>query len=173
MARPANLETWKNVTAGTVFIRRLDHRGELTRDEQIDPGKTFHVTPEERRINSEIAASEHLDFFRNGQFTPVRLLDDSEEARELANNPNVMSETDMKTLVKATASAFEQKLATITNPVTLERLLNVAHELDVSMKRGDMIKAHLAQAREPDTVMLQSTQGPIAGPRRPRAVTPR
>lgn len=173
MPANANMETWKNVTPGTVFIRRLDHRGELTRDEQIDAGKVFHVTPDERRINSEMAATEGLDVFRNGQFTPVRLLDDSDEARELANNPNVMSESDMKALLKANVAVFQTKVAAITNPTTLDRLLAIAHDQDVSIKRAELVKARLTQVREPEFSTIQSTQGPMQGPRKSRAITPR
>lgn len=160
----SNMETWKNVMEGTVMVRRLDHRGELTRVDTIQSGKTLHLTPEERRLNSEQAADPDLDFFRNGMMTPLRLLDDSEEARELANNPNVMSESDMKALFKVHPKTFDAKIRTIGNPVTLERMLSLAHDEDATIKRVEMIKARLAEV-SPSLASLR--------PAEPRSVTGR
>jgi hypothetical protein len=152
-----DMESWRNATLGTHFISRLDHRGEMVRVEQIGPGRTFHLTPEERRINSERTASEDLDVFRNGFFEPVRLLDDSEEARELASNPNVMSESDMRALVKVHPKTFDARLQAITNGMTLERLAAIALDEDVTVKRMRMIQGRLAEVSPSLAVTVQST----------------
>jgi hypothetical protein len=75
-----------------VVINRLDHRGELTKHDIVDPGKKFNLTTEERRMNQELAARADMDVFSNGQLQPVRILDDVDDAREIASNPNLMSE---------------------------------------------------------------------------------
>lgn len=160
-----DLESWQNMSRGTHFIRRLDHRGELTRVEGVDPGKVVHISPEERRINSEQAASEDLDVFRNGIFHAVRLIEDNEEAREIAANPNAMSESDMVALVKGHPKTFTARLNGITNQVTLERLLQTAMNEDAPVRRVEAIKEKIA---------AQDLTGPRpGGPVTGRAVTPR
>lgn len=145
----AHQETWRNATAGTVFLIRLDHRGEQTINEQVNSGRVIHLTPEERRINMEKAASESQDPFRNGIMTPVRLIDTEEDARELAANPNAMSETDMRALFKtrnpAASAALGAKLIAISNLTSLERLLAMAYEEDTSVKTVERIQARIRE----------------------------
>jgi hypothetical protein len=140
----AQIEVWSNPTAGTVFVRKMDHRGELTRWEQVNSGRRFNITLEERRLNMEIAADEGLCVFRNGTLQPVRLIGEDEESRELAANPNAMSESDMRGLLTGHFKTFESKLAQIHNPATLERMLAVAYDQDVTIKRVETIRERLA-----------------------------
>jgi hypothetical protein len=145
-----NVETWKNPTEGRVWVNRLDHRGEPKRVEIIGAGRTFHVTPEERRLNQEMASSEDLDVFRNGTLTPIRLLgtDEAEEAA-FATNPNLMTEGDMRTMVakprRGATDAFAEKLTEIKNPATLQRLLNLAREEDAPLSRVEAIEGRLRE----------------------------
>jgi hypothetical protein len=145
-----DLETWKNPTEGRVWVNRLDHRGELTRTEIIGSGRTFHLTAAERRLNQEMAVNPDLDIFSNGTLTPVRLIGtDDAEAAAFASNPNLMTEGDMRTLVarpkgKAT-DQFNERLATIRNPATLERLLSLAREEDAPLSRVEAIQGRLAE----------------------------
>lgn len=137
-------ETWQNVTEGTVVLKRTDHRGEMTKEEVIIGGRNFHITSNERRLNQEMAADEGLDVFRNGTLHPLRLMDDTEEAREIAANPNLMSESDMKEMVRVHPKTFEKQLSSIANATTLQRLLAMAHSEDASIKRVEAIEARLA-----------------------------
>ena len=159
-------ETWQNAVPGTVIFKRLDHRGEMVRIETVPGGRTFSITTEERRQNSVEAANADLDPFRNGMLTPVRLLDDSDEARELASNPNVMSESEMRTLVKGVAKTFDKRLAEVRNPATLERLLAMAHTEDAPVKRVEAIQSRLEE-------MQPALSGGPREVRAPRPVTPR
>jgi hypothetical protein len=138
-------ETWKNVTAGTVVLKRLDHRGELTRDEIVIGDKSFHITSAERRLNQESAADEELDVFKNGTLHPLRLIEDSEEALEIASNPNLMSESDMQVLIKAHFKTFAKGLSDIGNVTTLQRLLSMARSEDASISRVEAISDRIAE----------------------------
>jgi hypothetical protein len=174
--RPVN-EIWLNPTATTVFIKKLDHRGELTKDEQVDAGKKFALTREERELNMEKAASEDLCPFRNGTFQPVRLLGDDELSRELASNPNAMSREDMVSLVKTRAvKDFVEKLHAVRNINTLERLLAVAYDEDASVRKVETIKARITEIRQASEINMRPA-APV-GPQREsavfgRAVSPR
>jgi hypothetical protein len=138
-------EVWMNATLGTVFVLKMDHRGELTRHEQVNSGRKFNITTEERRLNMERAADESLNVFTNGTLVPVRLIAEDEESRELASNPNAMSESDMASLLSGHFKTFEAKLNQIRNSSTLERMLAVAYEQDASVKRVDRIRERLDQ----------------------------
>lgn len=170
-----NQETWKSDISGTIILRRLDHRGEMTRTEIVPAGKTFHITAEERRLNQEEVASPEFDVFRNGMLRPVRLLDSAEDARELAENPNVMSDTDMRSLLKSHFKTFTSKLGEISNPFALERMLALATspEVDATISRVEAIKSRLnevAPNHVPETVAVapaDSDRGAM------RAVTPK
>jgi uncharacterized protein YgbK (DUF1537 family) len=172
-------ETWQNVTAGRVVINRMDHRGELTRNDIIDSGKKFSLTTEERKMNQDLAARADLDVFSNGQLQPVRILDSVEDAREIASNPNLMSESEMRALMKPGVKTpqFALKIQEITNGSALDRLLALAEEEDATISKVEAIKTRLREVA-PDLFAERQvvTTAPGGGPpeqRRPQAVTPR
>ncbi len=142
------LETWKNPTEGRVWINRLNHRGELDKVEVVAGGRTFHISSHERKLNQEMAYNSDLDIFANGTLAPVRLIEGSDDAREFAANPNLLTEDDMRGLVrksKGTTDAFVERLATIKNPATLERLLTLARDEDAPLSRVEAIQARLGE----------------------------
>ena len=139
-----DLEAWKNETAGVVVLRKLDHRGELNKVELVRSGQTIHLSEEERRMNQELVATAAQDSFRNGVLTPVRILSGASDAAEIASNPNLMSEGDMRTLVGGHPKTFEKRLGEIANVTTLQRLLVIAQEEDASFKRVESIKARIS-----------------------------
>lgn len=164
-----DLETWKNVTAGTVALKRLDHRGDFTKEEILTAGKATHITSAERRMNSEQAANEELDFFRNGILSPIRLIDGSEDAREIASNPNMLSESDMHALLKAPMRTFESRASELNRTAVLERLLAMAHEDDATIKKVEFLKARL-QAVNPSGFTENTTQ--VAGQTQTTGIRP-
>lgn len=141
------VETWMNAAPGMVVVKRLDHRGDFTKDEVVYSGKSLHITPQERRMNQEMAASADQDVFQNGFMTPLRLVGSAEEEREIAANPNLMSESDMRGLFKGHWKSFDAKLATITNTVALQRMLAMAEdpEIDASVRQVQRIKDRLGE----------------------------
>ena len=139
--KPQN-EVWRNAGAGSVFVKKLDHRGEFTRHEHVQAGAKFNITTEERRLNMEMAASPAQNMFTNGSLHPIRLIEEDEDTRELAANPNAMSDEDMELFLKSHYKTFETKLPTITNEATLARLLRHAYSDDVSVKRVQLIEEH-------------------------------
>lgn len=187
---PADLETWKNPTAGRVWVNRIDHRGDLKKVEIVGSGRVVHLSPAERRLNQEMAANVDQDVFANGTLTPIRLVgDDAEEAAAFAANPNMMTEGDMRTLVakpKGKADTFVERLGEIKNPGTLQRLLSLAREEDASLSRVEAIQARLGEvapaihvervsSTAPTPVSAEAAASPSPSSRRQgssRAVTP-
>ena len=136
------LELWRNAAAGIVAINRLGDYGR-TRVEVIHGDRTFHITPQERRMNQNVCARPDLDFFTNGTLQPVVLLDDEPDTASLRQNPNVMADTEIESLFKVKGEAFAQRLAQITNSATLERLVGLARDprLNATVQQYELIKA--------------------------------
>lgn len=140
----AELETWKNGTRSLIFIKQYNQRGEL-HDVMVGPGKVIHISPKERRINQEIAANENQDLFSNGLLTPVRLIETEADAKEIAANPNLMTETEMRDLFKAHFKTFEKRVNEVKNPIALQRLLEIAEEVDAKSSQVKAINERLAE----------------------------
>lgn len=117
-------ETWKNGVKGTIGVLKFDRRGELTQV-MIRSGQSVTLSTNERKINQERAALPKYDNFSNGAMVPVLLFDDVDDAAEIASNPNLMGEEDMKDLFSAHWKVFDEKIASIGNRGTLLRLIQV------------------------------------------------
>lgn len=171
----SELEMWENPGNSRVVVAKLDARGQR-RSEMVNGGRKFHITPLERRMNQEMAYNETLDVFKNGTLRPVRLIEGTEDANEIASNPNHLSDSDMVELLKGHHKTFEKRLSEIKNPGTVERLLELSQskDIDASTSRVQMIRDRIVEM-DPATVEEVQAQGAVndalAGGIRP--VTPR
>lgn len=148
-------ETWKNATQGRIFLKKYNQKGEMAA-EMIPGGKVFQISPNERRINAELAATPDLDFFQNGQLTPVRLIETEEDAKEIASNPNLMAESDMVDLFKGHWKTFEARVGEISNLTTLRRLLEIAQsdQVDAKVRQVEAVKQKIEEIDPPDHVEI-------------------
>jgi len=128
------VEQWKNQTQSTAFVLKFDRYQNLI-SELVSPGKTVTVTKEEREINQDRAALDNLDVFKNGILLPVKLVDPEDE-REFAENPNLMSEDDLRNLLKLSKPAFVKRINEISNIYPLLRLDELAKEDDTKITAG-------------------------------------
>lgn len=168
--KPA-LEVWRNESAGTAVVKKFDHRGELDKVDLVRGGQVVSLTTEERKLNQSLAGSPEQDIFQTGVMRPVHILEDADDAAEIAANPNLMSETKMRSLVKGHPNSFKEALETITNPIALQRLLTISKEEDVANSRVEAIKARL-QAAGPSVSEVMTTAGPRMMEGIGRGVTP-
>lgn len=141
----SRFEVWQNMGQGRVVLKKFDSRGRVTH-EIISGGKTVHLTPEERVLNQEEAASEELDFFKNGFLAPVRLLDESDLA-ETADNPNIMSEEDIRTLfrTKSNWKKFDETVQGVSNVILLDRMLKMAEAEDATVRQVRKIHERISE----------------------------
>jgi len=137
-----DFETWKNATKGVVYILKMDRMGNEVH-ESVPYERSVSIQKSERLMNQDRAASEDLDVFLNGTMVPVRLLDGDEDAKDIASNPNLMSESDMAALFKGHWKTFESKVGEIQNERTLMRLLDMASD-DATVRQQKIIKDRLA-----------------------------
>ena len=92
---PQNIEVWKNVTKGMRWFTRFNVQGAET-DGRVQGGRTFTLTPFERQVNQEKAATNELDLFRNGTFILVRGANDT--VKEEIASPNSLTQSDLSDL---------------------------------------------------------------------------
>lgn len=149
---PNTLEVWKNNAAGRVVVRKMGQYGVET-EEMVEGFRTFHISPADRKLNQERAASDKLDVFKNGMLAPVKIGD---AAEEFASNPNLMTESDMRALVKSHPKTFEKRLSELENPVVVKRLMEIARDEDCTVKRVEAIQARMDEVDPNLTVKIQS-----------------
>lgn len=145
-------ETWKNQGAGNVVVKKRGEYG-VEKDEMVRGGKTLHISEADRRMNQERAAAESLDVFTNGMLAPLKVGD---SAAEFAENSNLLTEDEMRTLVRGHAKTFAKKLGEISNPIVVERLLQIAKEEDSTIGRVESIQARLDEVDPVKTVKIES-----------------
>ena len=137
-------ETWENRAAGMIYLWKFNEQGTLAH-QGVPGGSKIQVTPHERRINQEKAAGADLDVFQNGMLAPLRLIDAEEDTKDLQANSNAMSETAMKALFRSQIPTFTKKVNEISNPITLTRLLEVASEVDATIRQEKIIRERMSE----------------------------
>lgn len=160
-----DLETWQNAGRSRVIIKKFAHSGELV-DHIIKGQQKLSVTSHERRLNQEMAADADWDPFNNGTFIPVLLVETAEDLEQIKSNPNLMSEDDMRALLRQHFKQVQSRLRDIKSETVLNRLAEIAHEEDVSVGKVEAITARL-QEFKPD---FMSEQGD-GMPERPQGVS--
>ena len=120
-------ETWENGKAGPIYIRTF-HRGE-ERMSKVPSGGRVSITPEEREMNQVRVMNDGQDFFTNGDLVPVRLVESAEDYEELASNPNLLGESELRDLFSLKVDDFKDKVGEIQNLRVVERLIDIADEV--------------------------------------------
>lgn len=146
---PDQLEVWKNVAKGMRWITRFDVQGRES-DAKIMAGRTFTLTPFERQINQEKAASPELDFFRNGTFVLVRGAsgEDGTNEEEI-QSPASLTNDEIEELVQralADPDDLDQILGELTSAVALDRILEFMVAYDAPTELIDKTREKFHQA---------------------------
>lgn len=131
---PGTVEVWRNVAKGMRWYTRFDPAGRETSG-KVMGGKTFTVTPFERQLNQEKAATSELDAFRNGTFVLVRAAE--ETIKDEIESPDSLSKNEIESIVHQLLAApgdLPSILEDISSATTLDRLKEymIAYGLDVT-----------------------------------------
>lgn len=167
-------ETWKNATRGNVGVMKFDVKGNEV-GTVVRAGKTVTLSVDERRLNQDKARSKKSDLFTNGTLEPVRLIDDPEltesaEYKEIVDNPNFISESEMREIFSAKRiDTFRNRLAEIENINVLSRIRQMADAEDAKVSQIDAIEERLAELRPANVVEIQTVGG--GGERKPKPAT--
>lgn len=151
----AAFETWVGNTDSVVV---LVTRGEyaIEKDLRVEGRKKFQITPADRRMNQDRIADPRFDPFLNGTLAPVSLVEGEWDNDLLRSNPNVLTEEEMKSLLKErNPQKFAERLETVDNEATLRRLLEIAYEVDASVSRVAALQKALTENAPIATVKTQ------------------
>jgi hypothetical protein len=133
-------EVWKNSIPGSIVIQRSSPNG-IVRHELIASQRSFSISPEDRRMNQNLAANSDLDMFANGMLQPVNLPDTTEP--ELLENPNHIPDSQLPAFFRMQIRTFTKRIETITNQAMLERLKELGPGQDATVRQMEMIQARL------------------------------
>jgi hypothetical protein len=137
------VETWQHNVPGETYITRVNELGKPTTQRIQGLKKTMTITPLERHLYEEACVSTDVNPFRNGRLVPLVLIDDEPDTAELQATPNAMSETAMKALFNSQIKTFVGKVEGITNPITLNRLREIAVEVDAKASQMKVLEDRL------------------------------
>ncbi len=171
----SGLETWRSTRSGRIGIIRLGDYGR-TRRERIEGGRTFTITPGERRLNQNAVARPEQDVFTNGAFLPVSLLPDEPDTPTLLSNPNVVTDLDMRGILKLRGDGLLDRISPITNISVIDSLIEMARQpqFKVMVPEYEALQAHKRNL-EAAKVTAEERPPSAAGGREeraPKGVTP-
>lgn len=136
------VESWEHISPQQWGIIRLDPRGD-ERPEMIDGRRTFKITTEERILTQDKIRDEANDPFLNGSFRPVVVPD----SVTIESNPNALSDEDIHKILNSSDLAWQEWMKTIDSVATLRRMVDLAEEADLGMKRFRTLEARLQEVR--------------------------
>lgn len=160
-------EVWKNATKSQIVLLRHGGPGGAPRHEMITGDRTFSISPEERRMNQNMAANPDLDVFCNGMLQPVQLLEETEA--EMTENPNHIPEEQLPRLFRLHHRTFDKRIQEISNPIVLQRLIDIGPDQDATVRQIELIQTRLNQVNPP----LDGRDVDEEGMPKIKAVTPR
>ena len=171
-------EVWENATKGKVAIKMFDVRGR-DRTVVVSGGRKFNLTPRERQMNQDMAANEKLDIFVNGALRPIRLIEgdgSEEDVKKLTENPNHISDEEMKELLRGNYHKIDAQVSKLTNLTTLERMLELAQDesINATVRTVGKLKeriAELSPSHIEETTPIATANDAMAGGIKP--VTPK
>lgn len=153
-------ETWKNESEGVVVLKRVSRTGEIV-DETLTAQRVMHLTPAERRMNQELYAQEEYDVFMNGTLSPVKLIENAADVEQFKGNPNHLSEDEMRAFFKTKAvKGFEERVAQITNPIALKKLMAISADEDATVRQVEIVKARLEEVAPSLYSSIETVGGP-------------
>ena len=158
------VESWENVSETQNYVIREDRRG----DEVYVPISgpiTFKITTYERILTQDKIRDVSLDPFKNGCFRPVLVPD----SISVDTNPNALSDDDIRRIFIVSDVAWEEYMAVIDSPATLRRMLQLAEESSLSLKRFRELESKNEAASTPQRVTQKDQDqydkmGPVGSP---------
>lgn len=144
------VETWEHISPQEWGIIRLDPRGD-ERHEVISGRMTFKITTEERILTEDKIRKEVNDPFLNGSFRPILVPD----SVTIESNPNALSDEDINKILNSSELAWSEWLNTIDSVATLRRMLELAEDTDLSIKRYRVLEGRLQDVR--GTVRIETS----------------
>lgn len=143
----AGLEAWRWTGRGKLHVARFTGKYGEVEYHAVQGGRVFHLTPAERRLNSDKSYSDAVDPFRNGQCIPVSLSDMTPDAdrERIAANPAILDDAAIDRLLRQEPTKLAKALDALSTPMTLVRIHERAEQLDVATSKVAAIRARIEQ----------------------------
>lgn len=140
------VEVWKNTAAGMRWCQVVDARGKENA-KLVQSGRAFTITPFNRQLNQDMAASPKQDLFRNGTFVLVKAAKDTD--MDEIESPDSLTDSEVLGLVHdilAKTLTAEQVVRDITSPIALNRIhTQLVLEEDAPKHAIEVVKAKKAK----------------------------
>jgi len=123
MAGDEKLEVWKNTTTGMRWAKFHD-RGGNEQTKLVQGGRTFAITPFDRQVNQDMAATPAQDLFRNGTFTLVKAAEDTN--MDEIKSPDSLTDNELAALsqeIQGTPERVDYFTKDIVAPIALGHLV--------------------------------------------------
>lgn len=124
------VETWENLGDGVHYIIQENRRGDEVQT-QITGTRRFRLTTYERILTEEKCLDPRNNPFSNGQFRPIVV----PATVNIESNPNALATQEILRLFKASDVAWDEWMLVLDSPATLQRMVDLAEESDLSVKR--------------------------------------
>ena len=145
-------EIWKNVSAGLRHYIALNAIGEQT-SKTVRAGRTFTLTPLERRLNQEAVYDPKVDPFRDGTFLVVKETDDTEMDEILS--PNSVTDGEIEDAIREAIGGdpipIEAMIERIEGINTAQRIYEEAVAMDAPASVVEHAKAKVESLEERPT----------------------
>lgn len=123
MSAEGNLEVWKNTAAGLRWFKKHDRVGKESSG-LVRGGRTFTITPFDRQVNQDMAATPEQDLFRNGTFYMVKAAEDTNV--DEIQSPDALTEGEVLALsldIMGSPERVDYFLKEVRSPIALGRVL--------------------------------------------------
>jgi hypothetical protein len=130
------VEEWESVSEAQNYVIREDRRGDEV-SVHVSGHTRFKITTYERVLTQDKIRDPQDDPFKNGQFRPIMV----PESISVATNPNALSDDDIKRIFVASEVAWTEYMAVVDSPATLRRMIQLAEDTDLSLKRYRELEA--------------------------------
>lgn len=157
------VEEWESVSDAQNYVIREDRRGDEVYV-HVTGHQKFKITTYERVLTQDKIRDKTFDPFVNGQFRPIMVPD----SVSVQTNPNALSDEDIARIFVASDVAWNEYMSVIDSPSTLRRMIELAENTNLSLKRFRELETR-EQAANPMKRVVQKDQeqfdkmGPVGG----------
>lgn len=152
-------EAWQNTSRGSVYVKKYGARGEET-TVRVLGGQVVTLSPEERRLTTMAIPpkNKHLNVFENGVLVPLQLVDSAEDYEEIASNPNLLGDSDIREALRQKTPTLKKTLAEISNVNLVRRFQELAAEEEdkMTMPKIRAIEARLEELTASEVKKVES-----------------
>jgi len=152
-------EAWQNTSRGSVYVKKYGARGEET-TVRVLGGQVVTLSPEERRLTTMAIPpkNKHLNVFENGVLVPLQLVDSAEDYEEIASNPNLLGDSDIRKALREKTPTLKKTLAEISNVNLVRRFQELAAEEEdkMTMPKIRAIEARLEELTASEVKKVES-----------------